>query len=364
MNWSGNNKNPFIGPVILPADIVFHPSWWNKRTGMVFDEDFFYHPLKRVEVEKQMEQELYERFGRYNLGTDRKKDLPVIGAVHNAAGYILSEMLGCKILYKGDSALQVLPAGIEKLNVNVDHAFKSPAFKRFLNLQDSLKGKYGYLLGDVNWGGVLNIAMDLAGEKVFMDFYTEPEETKQQFSKIAGIIEKFVLGMSGETGTSSVSVNRNIRHIEKPVFLHSECSHTMIDVQQYEEFLLPLDMEWSKKFRPFGIHYCGKDPHRYAEAFARIKNLDFLDVGWGGDIKKLRKHLPDTFLNIRLDPVSINRYTDEELEATIIRLVEDSGNPFLTGVCCINMDDKTEDTKVEVIFKTVEKLRAGFETKA
>lgn len=350
-------KNPYIKSGILPVDIVFHPSWWHKHAGIIFDEDFFYHPLKRVETEKQMEYELYERFGRYGLGKDMGKELPVIGAVHNAAGYFISEMLGCKVNYQEDSAPQVIPAGMDKFEINKERAFKSPAFKRFSNLRDKLKAKYGYVTGDINWGGVLNIALDLAGEKVFLDFYTDPEEIKKQLFQIADIIEKFVDGMANETGTSSISVNRNVRNIEQPVFLHSECSHTMIPTEQYEEFLLPIDLEWSRKYRPFGIHYCGNDPHRYAEIFGKIKNLDFLDVGWGGDLKKLRNHLPNTFLNIRLDPVTINDYSDSKVEATVTRLVEESGNPYLTGVCCINMDDKVDDSKIITIFQTLHILR-------
>ncbi|MCK9618588.1 MAG: hypothetical protein M0R21_12230 [Lentimicrobiaceae bacterium] len=353
-------KNRFINSKILPVDIVFHPSWWYKHTGIVFDKDFYYHPLKRVEVEKQMEQELYERFGRFGLGTDRKKKLPLIGAVHNAAGFLLSEMLGCKVIYMEDSAPQVLPAAMDKLEVNTSRALKSPAFKRFIYLQEKLKSKYGYIVGDTNWGGVLNIALDLVGEKVFTDFFTEAERTKKQFLEIAKLIEQFVTGMSNETGTSSISVNRNVRHIKKPVFLHSECSHTMIATEQYEEFLLPIDLVWSSKFRPFGIHYCGSDPHRYAETFAKISNLDFLDVGWGGDVKILRKYLSNTFLNIRLDPVTISDCPNSKLEAVIIQLVKDSGYPYLTGVCCINMDDKVEDCKIDVIFETIESLRQEY----
>ena len=48
---------------ILPADIVFHPSWWYTHAGITFDEDFFYHPKKRVESERRMEAVLYDRFG-------------------------------------------------------------------------------------------------------------------------------------------------------------------------------------------------------------------------------------------------------------------------------------------------------------
>lgn len=28
----------------LPVDIVFHPSWWNKHAGIVFDEAFSMTP--------------------------------------------------------------------------------------------------------------------------------------------------------------------------------------------------------------------------------------------------------------------------------------------------------------------------------
>ena len=354
-------RNPFIKSEILPVDVVFHPSWWYRNTGITFDEDFFYHPLKRVESEKRMENELYERFGRYGLGINRNKSLPVIGAVHNAAGYIISEMLGCKVNYIGDSAPQVIVAEKDAFNINPEEAFKSSVYKKLTRLMDTLKKKYGYLEGDINWGGVLNISLDLKGQNIFTDLFLNPEETKIQFQKISEVIEKFVTGIAQETGTSSVSVNRNVRNIELPVFLHSECSHTMISTEQYEEFLLPIDIEWSRKHRPFGIHYCGVDPHRYAEVFSKIKNLDFLDVGWGGDLKILRKHLPDTFLNIRLDPVNLNNYTEQEIETTITNLVEDSANPYLTGVCCINMDDKIDDNKVTTIFRVVEHLREKIE---
>ncbi len=350
-------KNPYIQSSRLPVEIVFDPSWWHKNAGITFDVDFYYHPLRRVEAEKQMEHELYQRFGQYGLGEDRDKYLPVIGAVHIAAGYLISEMLGCEVIYQEDSPPVVVPAGMEKLNSSAERAFNCSAFRKFLNLKEKLKAKYGYVTGDVNWGGILNIALDLMGEKVFTSFFTEPEEIKKQFSQLAAIVEKFVTGLVSETGTSSISVNRNVKHIAKPVFLHSECSHTMIDTEQYEEFLLPVDLAWSKKYRPFGIHYCGNDPHRYAGAFAKIENLDFLDVGWGGDVKMLRNYLPGTFLNIRLDPVSINNYSNAELEKTIIALAEDSGNPYLTGFCCINMDDQVEDSKIITIFQTVEKLR-------
>jgi hypothetical protein len=350
-------KNKLIKSNLLPVDIVLHPSWWYKNADLTFDRDFFHHPLKRVESERKMEKILYERFGEFGLGEDREKNLPVIGAVHNAAGYMISEMLGCKVNYLEDAAPQVIPAEVESLLVDINAAFKNDCFKSLEILFAQLKQKYGYLSGDINWSGILNIALDLRGSNIFMDFLEKPAEVKTFFDQIAQVIEKFVNYIAAETNTTSISVNRNVRHIKNPVFLHSECSHTMISVEQYEEFLLPIDLEWSRKYRPFGIHYCGSDPHRYAHAFSKITNLDFLDVGWGGDLRELRKFLPSTFLNIRLSPVEILQTSNEELAGIIRSLVKDSNNPFLTGICCINMDDQVEDQKIKTIFRTVKEIR-------
>ncbi len=340
----------------LPVDIVLAPEWWHKHTGMTFDRDFFFHPLKRVESEQRMEKELYERWGKYGLGADKDQTKPLIGAVHLAAGYMISEMLGCEVKYTENHPPAVIAANRESLEIDTDAAFKSKVYKDFMNLTESLKSKYGYLTGDVNWGGVLNIGMDLRGEQIMMDMLMTPDEVKNYFTSISSVIERFTDLEASQTGTTSISVTRSVRHLPKPVFLHSECSHTMISCEDYEQFLMPIDIKWSRAKEYFGIHYCGNDPHRYAESFAKLPKLDFLDLGWGGDVAHLRKFLPDTFFNIRLSPVEISGMSIEEIQATITKLVTESANPALTGVCCINMDDKVGDEQIDAIFDSVSKI--------
>lgn len=345
---------------MLPVDIVLGPSWWHRHEGITFDEDFFYHPARRVEVERRMEKVLFDRWGRHGLGADHDKDLPCVGAVHLAAGYLVSEMLGCRVTYADDEPPRVLPADVESLRISSDAAFSSSAFKRLEGLLDALKTKHGYLCGDINWGGVLNVALDLRGQRLFMDMMDRPDETARFMGDIFEVIHRFTDGIGRQTGTTSVSVNRIAAHFKKPLVLHSECSHTMISVADYERYLMPLDVRWCQQQRPYGIHYCGTDPHRFAESFAKLPHLDFLDVGWGGDIAKLREHLPDTFLSIRYSPVEIVKQSPHEIRATLRRLVEASGNPYLTGVCCINMDDAVSDAQVDAIFETVEELREQY----
>jgi hypothetical protein len=304
-----------------------------------------------------MEKVLYDRWGRYGLGEDHDKDVPWVGPVHLAAGYLTSDMFGCRIDYFDGAAPQVIPVEADRLEISRDAPFESPAFKRCERLLDDLKAKYGYVKGDIGWGGVLNSALDLRGQAFLMDMIDEPDEATRFAGEIAAVIERFTQQMVRATGSTSISVNRNVRHIAEPVLLHSECSNVMISTDMYEQFFLPIDVEWSKRYRPFGIHHCGRDPDRFAESYAKLPHLDFLDVGFGGDVAKLREHLPDTFLNIRLGPVEIVGQTLDEIRQTIRRLVYESGNPYLTGVCCINMDHQVSDEQVAAIFEEVEQLR-------
>ena len=348
-------KNCALKP--LPVEVVFHPSWWNRHAGITFDEDFFYDPRRRVADEQLMEQTLHDRFADCGLGTDHAEARPEIGAVHLAAGYLLSEMLGCRIEYGADTAPQVICAHREELTIDEEAPFRSAAFKRLEALIDALKARYGYVVGDINWGGVLNLAIDLKGESVLMDMMIDPEATRAYFESISRVVERFFNYLRSRTGTTSISVNRIVRHFEQPIYLHSECSHTMISEQDYESLLLPIDQRWSRLYGPYGIHYCGSDPHRHAAQFAQIENLAFLDLGWGGDVAALRAALPETFFSLRLNPVEIGGYSSDELRQIITSRVAASGELRRTGICCINMDAGVSDERVREIFRIADELR-------
>ncbi len=348
-------NKPALSPTEFPVDIVFAPEWWHTHTGISFDRDFFYHPARRVEAETHMERVLYERWGRYGLGTAPSR--PEIGAVHLAAGYLVQEMLGCRVVYRDDHPPQVLPADQDRLTVDVEAAFESTAFKNFSSLCDQLETRHGYLTGDVNFAGILNVALDLRGQDLFLDMRTDPTRVRQQFAKIAEVITRFVDVVQAKTGSSSVSVNRNVRHLTRPIMLHSECTHTMISELDYESFLLDFDLRWNQRYEAFGIHYCGPDPDRFAGSFSKIPSLPFLDVGAGGDIAALRTHLPRTFLNLRLNPVTLREQQPSEIREQVMTMAAASGQPNLTGICCINMDDTVTDDQITAIFETVHDLR-------
>jgi hypothetical protein len=75
----------------------------------------------------------------YGLGIDRYKDLPVIGAVHSATDYIISELFGCKSNYFEDSDPQVYPANHEELKIYNNDIFKTLVFKKLEHMLEKLK---------------------------------------------------------------------------------------------------------------------------------------------------------------------------------------------------------------------------------
>jgi hypothetical protein len=342
---------------MLPVEIVLAPDWWHAHAGMTFDRDFFFHPARRVESERKMEQVLHERWGRFGLGADRDRDIPLIGATHLAAGFLLSEMLGCRVEYRASGPPLVIPANRADLAVDADAAFRGDAFRRFDALRDALRARYGRLAGDVNWGGVLNVALDLRGQELFVDWVDRPEAVRAFFRGIAEVLDRFTANMAAETGTTSISVNRTVRHFDPPVHLHSECSNTMISAADYERFLLDIDIAWSRRHAAYGIHHCGADAHRFAAAYAKIPNLQFLDAGWGSDLAVLRCHLPETFLNIRLSPAEFVKMPPGEIRSTARRLVASAGGPARAGLCCINLDAAVRDEQVAALFEAAEEIR-------
>ena len=301
---------------------------------------------------------VYDRWGRFGLGGDRDKLLPVVGAVHLAAGFLLSEMLGCSVEYVADGPPLVKAANRDTLELAPDAAFRSAAYRRWDLLCDALKEKHGGLVGDVNWGGVLNLALDLRGQSLFLDMLDRPDDVSRFFGNIAAAIERFTQVMLERTGSNvDLRQSRRALHVRTRVpalalLAGDDLNGRLRAVSDAAGHAL------ERERRPFGIHYCGGDPHRYAEAFSRLPHLDFLDVGWGGDIARLRQALPDTFLNIRYSPVELVKQTPDEIRQTVRRLVRESANPWLTGVCCINMDEQAKDEQIAALLEEVETLRA------
>jgi len=352
--------NPVEPRTFIPVDVVFHPNWWHRNYGISFEEPFFFDPDVRVREEVKMRRALHERFGDLGLGEPDPRPEPVVGPVHLAAGYLTAAALGCRVEFFKDAPPEVLPRNLseeEFRSYEPPPLDETPLMRSFMKLMDSLETRFGYLTGDVNWAGIHNDAVNLRGQEWFLDYYRSPGLVHRMLDLLAEFVVEFVSLVCRRTGTSSLSVNRVIAGVDPGINLHSNCTVTMISPEFYREFVFPRENRLAGKLVPYGIHHCGNNMDVYAGEYAGVSGSVFFDVGWGSDVARCRRLLPDRVLSLRLSPARLMRQTPDEVSADVSRLLEAARPLNLTAVCAVNLDYGTPDDNVRAIFDTVERYR-------
>jgi hypothetical protein len=344
----------------LPVEIVYHPNWWNRVAGISFDRGFFFDPERRVRDEMRMRRILWEKFGQYGYGEENPRPEPVIGPVHLAAGFMISSLWGCGIRYSENNSPEVIARGMtlaELDSMDIPDPLENPDFRDLFALIESLRERFGFVTGDIGWGNLQNLALDLVGQDIFLAYFDDPEAVHRIYRKMNRSTVEVLSLVRAETGTTSISVNRTVERVDPAINLQSNCSVQMISNDTYETMLLPHEIELSRHLQPYGIHHCGDNMHRVAEGYSKVKEACFFDVGWGADIEVCRRLIPEAFFNIRLSPVKLKSCTPEEVEADLSGLLEKAGDLSKVGICCINMDYGTPDENVAKLFEIAERYR-------
>jgi hypothetical protein len=203
----------------LPVEVVFHPSWWNHHYGLTFDEAFFFDPIKRVESERAMRSALHQRFGDLGLG-EADHAVPVVGPNRRPA--LPSAVLGL-IRFYDDASPEVIPAHLTDEQVRTLDApdlETHPTFGKLIALMDALEAQYGTLEGDVNWEGVQNVALNLRGQQLFVDYYEKPALARRLLDVVAQTLSTMAAYVRRRTGSNSIAVNRSwaCRLAHQPAF--------------------------------------------------------------------------------------------------------------------------------------------------
>lgn len=334
----------------MKYDITFHPSWWHENAGIDFTQQFFDDPEYRMEADIKMRRTLYEHFGDLGISEKDPQKRPLLGTDLLAAGYLLSELMGCGIRYQADNSPQVECMDLDEDSIDqiqVPDLDTSEVWQRTQKQIDYLLEKYGHVETYVNLQGIQNIAMDIMGQELMVSYYTAPEE-------INGLLEK-ITKMSIEVGkrfkalSNDVSggVTAIVRQTVPECYLTSNCSVEMISNDLYEKFLLKYDQELADAFGNFGIHHCGKSMEHVVEGYSKVKGLTFAEVGAFSDIKTVRSHLPGIFLNARYSPVRLMNASKEDIFSEVKYLAENGQeNGQKISVSCVGIDNHVSDTQI------------------
>lgn len=298
-------------------DVAFHPSWFYKHAGVDFSQPFWDNEEVRMKADCEMRRCVWEKFGKFGLGEENPQPRPLLGSDNLACGYLFSEILGCEIRYAKNDSPQVVCANLDDdaaFELQVPDFDKSEVWQRTQKQIDALMAKFGRVDSFINLMGVQNLALDLRGSDLFVDYFDEESpaahllevacETMLEGGKRLYAVSPFV----------SAGVTNVVRHVCPDVFLTSNCSVEMVSLDTYEETLLPYDTKLAQAFPVFGIHHCGQTAEHVAAGYAKVPNLKFLESGAGSDLAKVRDIMPESVLiNQRVSPVSLSGKSDAEI---------------------------------------------------
>ncbi len=345
----------------MKFDVTFHPSWWNQNLGIRFTEDFFNNPEYRIASDVKMRRCLFEKFGEWGIGEENPEPRPLLGSDLIASGYLYSSLLGCDIRYSEEAPPEVICAALSEEEAG---RFKAPSLEDCPDWQIVeeqirwLQKEYGSVHSALNLQGVLNLALDLRGDSIFIDMYQDEEKARNLFDQCFDLSVQVGKRLSQVSTTLSGGVTAITNVLDFPgLYVHSNCSVEMISLDNYRDFLLEYDKKLSGLFQPYGIHHCGQSMEHVAEGYAEVPGMVFAEVGAGSKIAEVRKMLPDCWLNLRYSPVKLSDVPESELRTELQQMVLDGGGVASpVSLSCVGIDKSVSDEQVSLFLRIMKEI--------
>lgn len=345
---------------MIATHFVFSPTWWHQHYGVSFLQPFYLDAATRTENDVLMRRALYERFG---YGEPDARPRPMIGSRHLAGGFAVPALLGVEIVFREDQAAWPLPRNLTReqaMALRVPDLETTWPMNVLLPQMRELKEKHGHVVGDLNAGGLLNTAVELRGQEFFIDLVEDPELADHILDVVQRTQAAVVRAVREFTGTAAVATNRGVLSANAALALTSNCSTHMISPRLYERRILPFEMRLAEALRPFGVHHCGSNLHKYAATYEPL-GAEFYDVGWGSDVAAVSAAAPGVYLNLRMNPVRAMQCGETEIYEDALYLLKACGRRERVGLCCINMDPSTPDANVRAMMRAVADYEAAAE---
>ncbi len=339
---------------IKNVDVTFHPSWWHRNVGIDFDERFFFDAPWRIEADRAMRRALFDRFGEFGMGEKDPAPRPILFSDLIASGFLYSQLLGCEVKFAPDDAPQVCCAELDDdqaASLTAPNLDESPLWQKVAGQIDYLEKRFGGVESAINLQGIQNIALDLRGQQLFIDYYDDEDIAHNLLSAATELSLDIGRRLYAVSEVVSGGVTSIVKQVAPCVYLTSNCSVTMISNAMYCEHLLKYDTMLAEAFPHFGIHHCGGNMETAIEGYLRVPNLHFLEIGAGSDLEQVAKALrahgrEDIVSCVRYSPVKLKGATVETICADTGRAIEAFGSDEKLCFSCVGIDAEVPDDQV------------------
>ncbi len=232
-------------------------------------------------------------------------------------GLTMLKALGLELGVDSHGGMAVTPLSPEQVMALTPPDFAvNPAIEALRQAIRDTKSTHGQV-APCGIAGLLYPALKVRGQDLFCDFYEDPDMVHHLMAVLGETLYGYLVFLKDECG-------------EIPYFVLGSCSNCMISPATYETFMLFHEARISTlshyiKGRPraMGMHHCGTKADSYFQVYGRLPGLEMVEASWDTDRDKGRRAIPNLLFKPMLDPVLLDRMTDDEVEAQLNPLLED-----------------------------------------
>ncbi len=324
---------------------TFSEAWFHQRYGLEFGERYFADPLFRTEQDRAARRLLHERFGALGLGERDPQPRPHLELCGHR---FLPALVGCEVVYQPDQppAVQHLPhCSARELAALPQPDLGTNRWAREFRRQGRiLLDHYGVVDATINHGGPLNVATNALGVDAFLGLAEPTAEFRAFLSMIAALClatyDALTLPLNPNLGTG------------RELFL-GNCPVMMLDPETYRTEVLPADLRLRHGVQRFGLHHCGP-MDRYLEAYRALGACEYVEVGWGSTIAKVRQAFPTTTLDLMINIPAVQAMSRDRLAETLREMVVQAApRALIRDVFLADLGPEVPDPTVESFVEAV-----------
>lgn len=339
----------------LRVSLGFTPAWYHRRLDVDFSEAWHTDPVYRSRTLLSMKRHLSECFPEAPAFAPRLSD-GIERSCWTISGIdgilLIARLYGIEPAYVANNWPDARDGmHIPKEEIRVDRPIdldRHPVLSALYRQMDTIREASGPIHGYLNYQGLLNIALKVRGNDVFLDIHDDPEWTRRFLTHIAETIAAVARRIQSIQRASGFDVD---------LLSMSNCVMNMISPQQYEELVLPLDRGLSSLFPRFGVHTCRWNADPYLDSLRRIDKMGYLDTGLETDLRRMRELFPTTRRAVLYDPVALENASTDAIAADFRRIASECGP---CDIVLADVEVTTPDTRVREALSIASELDREF----
>jgi len=326
----------------LRPEIGFTPVWYAQRCHICFDQRWHGNVQYRQAALRTMHRELQQRFPGTNIGQALTSEgsLDLLTGVFGCN--VIAAVFGIPMVFNRHIWPVAQPIYLTSTQLEalaVPDLKQSSFFQGLMAQVDQIAEQQGPVTGFINWQGILNNALKLRGQQIFLDLLDKPALCHHVFACICETMIK---------GLRLLYEKQRSTGVDYHFATVSNCCVNMLSPDQYAEFILPHDIRIAREFACIGIHNCAWNADPYIEHYARVPHLGYIDMGLASDLARARDLIPNARRALMYTPMDLAHKSGEAIGRDIERIV-DSYAP-----CDIVIADIDRDVPDERVIAFVE----------